>query len=74
LLRLALAVGAPAEAADSAVAELLAQQARTEHPYPHDRRHRLGDFGCYGGWWRKTSAIPTPNIDRVAKEGAVFTC
>ena len=30
------------------------------------------DFGCYGGG--ATLGHPTPNIDRVAKEGAVFTC
>jgi arylsulfatase A-like enzyme len=28
----------------------------------------LGDFGCYGG-----KAVPTPNIDRLAKEGMRFT-
>src|SRR6266536_4074500 len=31
-----------------------------------------GDFGCYGGG--ANLGHPTPNIDRVAKEGAVFTC
>ena len=30
-----------------------------------------GDFGCYGGG--ATLGHPTPNIDRIAKEGAVFT-
>ena len=30
------------------------------------------DFGCYGGG--ANLGHPTPNIDRVAKEGAVFTC
>ena len=30
-----------------------------------------GDFGCYGGG--QNLGHPTPNIDRVAKEGAVFT-
>lgn len=28
----------------------------------------IGDFGCYGG-----KVIPTPNIDRLAKEGMLFT-
>ena len=28
----------------------------------------LGEFGCYGG-----KAIPTPNIDRLANEGMLFT-
>jgi arylsulfatase A-like enzyme len=28
----------------------------------------LGEFGCYGG-----KAIPTPNIDRLAQEGMLFT-
>jgi arylsulfatase len=31
-----------------------------------------GDFGCYGGG--ANLGHSTPNIDRVAKEGAVFTC
>ncbi|MEA2817980.1 MAG: hypothetical protein QOI93_5887 [Rhodospirillaceae bacterium] len=31
-----------------------------------------GDFGCYGGG--ANLGHPTPNIDKVAKEGAVFTC
>ena len=31
-----------------------------------------GDFGCYGGG--ANLGHPTPNIDRIAKEGAVFTC
>ena len=31
-----------------------------------------GDFGCYGGG--ANLGHPTPNIDRVAAEGAVFTC
>ena len=30
-----------------------------------------GDFGCYGGG--QNLGHPTPNIDQVAKEGAVFT-
>ena len=30
------------------------------------------DFGCYGGG--ANLGHPTPNVDRVAKEGAVFTC
>ena len=30
------------------------------------------DFGCYGGG--ANLGHPTPNIDKVAKEGAVFTC
>src|SRR6266850_4943710 len=30
------------------------------------------DFGCYGGG--ANLGHPTPNIDQVAKEGAVFTC
>src|SRR5271156_5808183 len=30
-----------------------------------------GDFGCYGGG--QNLGHPTPNIDRVAAEGAVFT-
>ena len=30
-----------------------------------------GDFGCYGGG--AALGHPTPNIDRLAKEGAVFT-
>jgi arylsulfatase A-like enzyme len=33
---------------------------------------RWNDFGCYGGG--ANLGHPTPNIDRVAKEGAVFTC
>lgn len=28
----------------------------------------LGEFGCYGG-----KAIPTPNVDRLAQEGMLFT-
>ena len=28
----------------------------------------LGEFGCYGG-----TAIPTPNVDRLAQEGMLFT-
>lgn len=28
----------------------------------------LGEFGCYGG-----TAIPTPNVDRLAREGMLFT-
>jgi hypothetical protein len=31
-----------------------------------------GDFGCYGGG--QNLGHPTPNIDRVAAEGAMFTC
>src|SRR5437762_9729114 len=31
-----------------------------------------GDFGCYAGG--ANLGHPTPNIDRIAKEGAVFTC
>ena len=30
-----------------------------------------GDFGCYGGG--QNLGHPTPNIDKVASEGAVFT-
>jgi arylsulfatase len=30
------------------------------------------DFGCYGGG--QNLGHPTPNIDKVAAEGAVFTC
>ena len=30
------------------------------------------DFGCYLGG--KALGHPTPNIDRMAKEGAMFTC
>ena len=30
------------------------------------------DFGCYGGG--ATLGHPTPNVDKVAAEGAVFTC
>ncbi len=28
----------------------------------------LGEFGCYGG-----TAIPTPNVDRLAREGMLFS-
>src|SRR5439155_21895174 len=31
-----------------------------------------GDFGCYGGG--ANLGHPTPNVDRLAKEGAIFTC
>src|SRR6266705_1819970 len=31
-----------------------------------------GDFGCYGGG--QNLGHPTPNIDKVAAEGAMFTC
>jgi Sulfatase len=31
------------------------------------------DFGCYSGGGA-TLGHPTPNVDRMAKEGAVFTC
>jgi arylsulfatase len=30
------------------------------------------DFGCYGGG--ASLGHPTPNVDRMAKEGARFTC
>jgi hypothetical protein len=32
-----------------------------------------GDFGCYSGGGT-TLGHPTPNVERMAKEGAVFTC
>ena len=31
------------------------------------------DFGCYSGGGAALGH-PTPNVDRLAKEGAVFTC
>src|SRR5260221_373127 len=31
------------------------------------------DFGCYSGGGAGLGH-PTPNVDRIAKEGAVFTC
>ncbi len=31
------------------------------------------DFGCYSGGGAALGH-PTPNVDRMAKEGAVFTC
>src|SRR5262245_13654819 len=31
------------------------------------------DFGCYSGGGRALGH-PTPNVDRIAKEGAMFTC
>src|SRR6476659_9861761 len=31
------------------------------------------DFGCYSGGGASLGH-PTPNVDRIAKEGAVFTC
>jgi hypothetical protein len=31
-----------------------------------------GDLGCYGGG--VTRGAPTPNLDRLAAEGARFTC
>ena len=31
------------------------------------------DFGCYSGGGAGLGH-PTPNVDRIAKEGAIFTC
>ena len=59
---LALAVGAQAQAADKKPNILMLMTDDTG----------WGDFGCYGGG--ANLGHPTPNIDRVAKEGAVFTC
>src|SRR6266498_4514224 len=59
---LALTVGAPAQAADKKPNIFMLMTDDTG----------WGDFGCYGGG--ANLGHPTPNIDRVAKEGAVFTC
>ncbi len=54
-----IAAGSLARAADSAKPNLLFILADDSG---------LGEFGCYGG-----KAIPTPNIDRLAREGMQFT-
>jgi arylsulfatase len=44
----------------------------TKHRHVDDRRYRGNDFGAYslGG---AELGHPTPNVDRIAKEGALFT-
>jgi len=69
---LALAVGAPAEAADSPSPSSGAAGKKPNILILMTDDTGWGDFGCYGGG--ANLGHPTPNIDRVAKEGAVFTC
>ena len=57
--------------------------AQTNAPAPSTRRPNIvmlmtddtgwNDFGCYSGGGAALGH-PTPNVDRLAKEGAVFTC
>lgn len=69
---LALAVGVPAQAADSPSPSSGAAGKKPNILILMTDDTGWNDFGCYGGG--ANLGHPTPNIDRVAKEGAVFTC
>ena len=43
---------------------------QAQHPRHHGRRHRLWNISAYN---RGMMGYRTPNIDRIAKEGAIFT-
>ncbi len=60
---LAVGVGAPAQAADKKPNIVMLMQDDTG----------WNDFGCYSGGG-VALGHPTPNVDRLAKEGAMFTC
>src|SRR5882724_5133903 len=60
---LVVGVGAPAQAADKKPNIVMLMQDDTG----------WNDFGCYSGGG-VALGHPTPNVDRLAKEGAMFTC
>src|SRR6266540_7231642 len=62
-LGLVVGVGAPAQAADKKPNVVMLMQDDTG----------WNDFGCYSGGGAALGH-PTPNVDRLAKEGAMFTC
>src|SRR5438094_6449613 len=69
---LALAVGAPAQAADSPTPSSGAAGKKPNIVMLMCDDVGVTDWGCYSGGG-KAMGHPTPNIDKMAKEGATFT-